>query len=138
MARLQIRWQSVGRAAAIAAAVIAGIVSLPALLGSDRPPPVPPDVGLRPAPVASAPPPAPGPDPAPPAAPKREPGVHHRLVKRRHRPHPRPHRGRPRPAHHGHSRPPQTAPPPVTAPTYVPPVYSYVPPPPRSEFGIER
>ena len=33
----QIRWQSVGRAAAIAAAVIAGIVSLPALLGSDRP-----------------------------------------------------------------------------------------------------
>ncbi len=48
-----------GRVAAIVAAAIAGIASLPALLGSDAPPPVPPDVGLTP-PANSAPLPASG------------------------------------------------------------------------------
>src|SRR5436190_23513449 len=52
MAGRQIRWRSVGRAAAVAAAVIAGIISLPALLGSDKPPPVPADVGLAPSPTS--------------------------------------------------------------------------------------
>ena len=45
---MQLRWASVGRVAAIAAAVVAGVAGLPALLGSDRPPPVPADVGLAP------------------------------------------------------------------------------------------
>ena len=44
----QIRWARVGRIAAIAAAGVLGIASLPALLGGDAPPPVPPDVGLAP------------------------------------------------------------------------------------------
>src|SRR3954466_11680414 len=51
----QIRWASVGRAAAVVAAAIAGIVSLPALLGSDAPPPVPADVGLAQAPLTTQP-----------------------------------------------------------------------------------
>jgi hypothetical protein len=67
MAGRQIRWPSVGRAAAIGLAVIAAIAALPALLGSDGPPPVPEDVGLVPPPVpvgAEAPEPL-GPEPPP-------------------------------------------------------------------------
>ncbi len=59
-----------GRVAAIVAAAIAGIASLPALLGSGAPPPVPPDVGLTPAPASLDPPAAfPPPNPAPKANP---------------------------------------------------------------------
>ena len=60
MAGRKIRWANAGRAAAIAAAVLAGLASLPALLGGDEPPPLPEDVGLAqvaPPPVAV--PPAP-------------------------------------------------------------------------------
>src|SRR2546423_1240045 len=53
MAGRQIRWRSVGRAAAGAAAVIAGVISLPALLRSDKTPPVPADVGLAPTPASA-------------------------------------------------------------------------------------
>jgi len=63
MAGRQIRWPGVGRVAVIGAAVIAAIAALPALMGSDRPPPVPEDVGLLPAPSASV------PEPLPPRAP---------------------------------------------------------------------
>src|SRR3954463_9998393 len=84
----QIRWSSVGRVAAVVAAAIAGIVSLPALLGSDAPPPVPPDVGITPAPVAATPAPVEAPTPPPPAPkPKRRQSahrvVHHRPPARR-------------------------------------------------------
>jgi hypothetical protein len=61
MAGRQIRWASVGRIAAIAAAALAGIASLPALLGGDAPPPVPADVGLAPPPTTN-----PNPTAAPP------------------------------------------------------------------------
>jgi hypothetical protein len=136
----QIRWRSVGRAAAIAAAAIAGIISLPALLGSDKPPPVPPDVGLRPAPAeptpAATPQAAASPDTPPPAVPKRAPGNRHRLAERnRHREQSHPDRERRHPRHQQHNPLPETTPAPT--PSYTPPVYSYVPPPPP-EFGIER
>jgi hypothetical protein len=143
----QIRWGSVGKAAAIVAAAIAGIASLPALLGSDRPPPVPPDVGLAPPPT-SAPLQAPvTPPPArstPPTPTRRD---HHRLAKRkrdRERSHPRrershPDREHPHP-HRKHARHPHEpdAPPVASPPAYAPPVYSYVPPPSQGEFQIER
>jgi hypothetical protein len=71
MAGKQIRWQSVGRIAAVAVALIAAVAALPSLLGSDSPPPVPDDVGLVPPPIdatAELPPeplsPAPPPIPA--------------------------------------------------------------------------
>jgi site-specific DNA-cytosine methylase len=134
----------VGRAAAIAAAVVAGIVSLPALLGSDRPPPVPPDVGLA-APPATDPVAA---DPArvePPtaAAPKDRPG-RHRAARRHPESHlVRTHQSggkRSRQSHRGRqheAQPVAEAPPPHPAPTYVPaPVYS--PPPQPGEFLFER
>src|SRR5215204_6209442 len=63
MAGRQIRWPGVERVAVIGAAVIAAIAAFPALMGSDRPPPVPADVGLVPLP------PAPAPQPLPHAAP---------------------------------------------------------------------
>jgi hypothetical protein len=50
----QIRWASLGRALAIGAIVLLGVISLPSLLGGGSPPPLPKDVGL-----AQAPPPAP-------------------------------------------------------------------------------
>lgn len=56
----KIRWANAGRAAAIAAAVLAGLASLPALLGGDEPPPLPEDVGLaQVAPSSVTAPPAP-------------------------------------------------------------------------------
>jgi hypothetical protein len=122
----QIRWASVGRVATIVAAVIAGVLSLPALLGGDAPPPVPPDVGLTPSPVATAVPP-----PAQPTVPQRVPKPHHRKP-------PRPKLVKRTPArrhdHHHKSSPPDVAAlPPV--PTYVP---SYAPPPRPGEFQFER
>jgi hypothetical protein len=63
MAGRRIRWANAGRAAAIAAAVLAGLATLPALLGEDEPPPLPEDVGLGG--VAPA---APAPVPPTPAA----------------------------------------------------------------------
>ena len=48
----RIRWANAGRAAAIAAAVLAGLATLPALLGEDEPPPLPEDVGLAGGPAA--------------------------------------------------------------------------------------
>jgi hypothetical protein len=126
----------VGRAAAIGAAVIAGIVSLPALLGSDRPPAVPPDVGLTPRPAV---------DPIPAGAaaiePPAPPAPKERSVDRRPaKPHVvREHSARPkRSRHHGHHRErprPKASPPP-------PPIYApapvYVPPPQPGEFRFER
>jgi hypothetical protein len=119
----QIRWASVGRVAAIVAAAIAGILSLPALLGGDAPPPVPPDVGLTQAPIPAAPPAAPQP-PAPQSRKQPEP----------------PHsRSRPRPVRRPHHHHPThaaagtvTA---IPAPAYVP---SYPPAPQPSEFQFER
>ena len=127
MSGRQIRWASVGRVAAIVAAAIAGIISLPALLGGDAPPPVPSDVGLAPPPIASMAPHAPQP-PAPPPQHVTKPHHHNpprpKLVKRTHR----------RRHHHQKSSPPDGASlPPV--PTYVP---SYAPPPRPGEFQFER
>jgi hypothetical protein len=124
--------------------VIAGIVSLPALIGSDKPPPVPPDVGLAPAPAnngASAETAVPNPAPKADAD-----GVgkffrHTRKNSPRRRSsrgqrHERAHRS----ARHSHARQGNSerthAPP--SLPVFSPPVYSYVPPPTPGEFQIER
>jgi len=138
----QIRWASLGRVAAIAAAVLAAIVSLPALLGGERPPPVPADVGLAPPAVAE--PVAPAVMPAetsqPVANPEHlQPKGKNRLRKRDantgRREQPRrdlrsPHRK------HRNEGGEQVARAPAPAPTYVPaPVYS---PPPPGEFRFER
>jgi hypothetical protein len=134
MAGTQIRWRSVGRGAAIAAAVIAGIFSLPALLGNDKPPPVPPDVGL--APPAAAPQAAAAPPPASSASPSRS--SHHRMARRRphrRRSHPRRQRSHTDRRHYTHHDQPRATPAPSS---YSPPVYSDVPAPPRPEFGFER
>jgi hypothetical protein len=115
----------------IAIAVIAGIVSLPALLGSDRPAPVPADVGLAPPPAEPVPADVPAATPAAmPRPPKQAKGARHR----RKRSHPR---------HSPHREAPETVVPPSTSVSpstsaYTPPVYSYVPPPARPEFGFER
>jgi hypothetical protein len=129
----------VGRAAAIAAAVIAGIASLPALLGSDRPPPLPADVGLVPPPQAAD---------AAVAAPAARPAAGDRVkpradhpdlalaADRRSRSH-----GRRRKRTHPprHARPAQPAPAISAQPSSAaPPAYSYVPPPSSGEFRIER
>jgi hypothetical protein len=153
MAGRRIRWANAGRAAAIAAAVLAGLATLPALLREDEPPPLPEDVGLGGMAPARA--------PVPPAAPlttkpavTAQPG--RRATKRR------PERGdggrtvnqgRPggpgrrarhgeknrRARHGGRERDSEAAgaPPPVAVPTYVP---TYAPPPAapgRREFRIE-
>src|SRR4051794_29474796 len=132
MAPRQIRWGTVGRVAAVAAAGITGIVSLPALLASGSPPPVPSDVGLAPPPTTAS-QPLFNPPSAPPAHPRRR--LAHRSTVRE-RPHPpgkRSHPHRVRGADH--------APPPsgsASSPAYPAPVYSYVPPSRHEEFGFER
>jgi hypothetical protein len=137
MAGRQIRWQSVGRVAAIAAAVIAGIVSLPALLGSDKPPPVPSDVGLAP-PSASAPAHASLSNPAP----KGDRGGSGDFVRHIRKKSPRDRSSdRPKRRHvhpHARQRRPSESPAPPSLPVPAPPVYSYVPPPTPDQFGIER
>jgi len=124
----QIRWSSVGRAAAIAAAAIAGVAALPALLGGDRPPPVPADVGLVPPPAGSpvtAPAGPPAPDPATRAH-------RHRPAKlSRHVPRSSPRR--PAKRRHGAVLRPSTPSLPVPAP----PAYSYALPPSGDNLGIE-
>jgi hypothetical protein len=121
---------------AIALAAIAGIAALPALLGGEKPPPMPPDVGLiRPAaapPTAAVPPPAPVPKPSPVEEPPRQPA--RRLAgKPSHEPR---RSGRHRRRHH--QRSPDPPAPPVPSSSSAPPVYSYVPPPHNGEFRIER
>jgi hypothetical protein len=134
----------VGRAVAIAAAVVAGIVSLPALLGSDRPPPVPPDVGLAP-PEAADPIPANSVpvEPATAGGQKDRPGRHHPARRHPARSHlVREHQGRgkrSRQSHPGrqHEDQPVAEASPPPAPAYVPaPIYS--PPPQSGEFRFER
>jgi hypothetical protein len=128
----QIRWATVGRFGGIALAIIIGIASIPALLGSDRPPAIPPDVGLAPPPqtVQLAPP-----TDAPPAspAPAPQPGRSDRRLARRERPRerPLPRRERhPRERHRGHHL--------EQTPDQPAPVYSYSPPPSSSDnLGIE-
>jgi hypothetical protein len=139
MAGLQIRWRSVGRAAAIGVAVIAGIISLPALLGSDRPPPVPPDVGLTAPPAEPVPATVPPPPASPMPAPKRSGRRDHRLAKekkssKRSRPG---RKGSKRRNDPGRTHSDETVPAPAAL-IYSPPVYSYVPPPSPGEFQIER
>jgi hypothetical protein len=129
----QIRWASVGRVAAIVAAALAGIASLPALLGGDAPPPVPPDVGLAPPPVAAA--SIPGADASPPV-PAAKPAKRRRG--HRHAPRPTSHRaghGRRHRRHHGHATDGATseAPSAIYGPA---PLYSPAPAP--GEFRIER
>jgi hypothetical protein len=134
MAGRQIRWMSLGKVVAIAAAAIVGIVSLPALLGSDAPPPVPPDVGLSPAPVATVPLPAQRSAGLPPVAPKPRPAKHPLARHERVRERPHPHRERP----HDHHKADNTRAPPTTLPpTSSSPVYSQAPPPAPGEFQIE-
>jgi hypothetical protein len=153
VAGLQIRWRSLGRAGAIAAAAIAGILSLPALLGGDRPPPVPADVGL--APVQEAPPATATPVTKMAATPdrrasqgrhSRQGGEHPHLRRERSHPRlershprkqPRPRRVQPHPAaDDSPSHPAPSVPPP--SPPASSPAYSYVPPPSPGEFRIER
>jgi len=130
----------VGRAAAIAAAAIAGIASLPALLGGEEPPPVPPDVGLAALPASIG------------APAKADPSRSGKLFRhtRRNFPkrasgHGRQHRRQRRSPQHSHVRlrhahPPGMAPSsPVPAqPAPSPPAYSYVPPSSPGEFRFER
>ncbi|MGA8925251.1 MAG: hypothetical protein WB462_03415 [Solirubrobacterales bacterium] len=128
-----------GRATAIAAAGIAGIVSLPALLGSDKPPSVPADVGLV-QPPPSAPPPPPLTQAASPAPTAKSRRTRRRQAGRRgprEHPHPLGEHPHPRNHHHAHGvrRTPAASPSPSTA---SPPVYSYVPPPQPGEFRFER
>jgi hypothetical protein len=130
----------VGRAAAIAAAVVAGIVSLPALLGSDRPPPVPPDVGLTPPPAPDPVPAEPSPlEPPIPAAPEEgaappRTAKHHLVREKRARGSRSGHqRGR---GHHQPQRP-ATPPAPQTTPSYLPPPI-YAPPAQPREFRFEH
>jgi len=137
----QIRWASVGRAAAVVAAAIAGIVSLPALLGSDAPPPVPADVGLAQAPLTTQPAPVKA-RATPPRASRPKPlrPTGNRLAQRRPR-HRLAHR---RPPHHhlhhahashDHASTP-SAPAQAPSPAYIPaPAYS---PPLPGEFQFER
>ena len=132
-----------GRALGIAVAVVAGIISLPALLGSDRPPPVPADVGLAPPPAEPVPTHLPAATPAAlPRPSKLAKGGRRRVTghkpdldrpgfsgsHRRKRSHRR---------HSPHREAPEAVVPPSTS-AYTPPVYSYVPPPARPEFGFER
>jgi hypothetical protein len=134
----QIRWASVGRVAAIVAAAIAGIASLPALLGGDAPPPVPPDIGLAPLPIAAA--PIPGADaspPAPAAKPTKRRHRHrherrptHRSAGHRSAGHARRQRGHREHAAHGET---SEAPSAIYGPAPL-----YVPPPSPGEFRIER
>ena len=146
MSGRRIRWANAGRAAAIAAAVLAGLATLPALLGEDKPPPLPEDVGL--AGVAPAPPPPMPPAPVtPPEAAMRAPmgaardpaagGAARRESagrRGRHDDGRRDDGGRGAGRRRGDSQSGAEA----TAPAYVP---SYVPPVPatslRSEFQIE-
>jgi hypothetical protein len=125
-------------------AVIAGIVSLPALLGSDKPPPVPPDVGLTPTPATVA---APAVEELPNKAPTAGPGGRGKFFRhtRKNSPRRRSSRGQRherthRSARHSHARQGNSertyAPP--SLPVFSPPVYSYVPPPTPGEFQIER
>jgi hypothetical protein len=142
MAGRQIRWRSAGRAAAIAVAVIAGIISLPALLGSDRPPPVPDDVGVAPPSAdvgsvrAALPKPAPKADPGGTGAlfrhirkksPRRpsSDGSKHR------RSHEAPQRSHARRRHPDESHPAPSLPVPAAA------VHSYTPQPSSDNLGIE-
>src|SRR5512139_724201 len=136
----RVRWAKLGRVAAIAVAGVAGIAALPALLGGDRPPPVPADVGLTPAPIPT--PQAPArraePTPRPPRATRRKrtrPDGHlpssdrrrsgrHPRVQRGARPDARPEGGRLR----GRAA--------VTATVDTPPPAN--PPPPPGEFSFER
>jgi hypothetical protein len=142
---MQLRWASVGRAVAIAAAVIAAIAGLPALLGSDRPPPVPADVGLAtvdPTDVWLPPDPAPVSD----AAAARTPSSAYA------KPSPKPAKRRPakggRPERHARRRggeraerrPGAAAPAPsvqAVSPAYLP-APSYSPPSVTGEFRFER
>jgi hypothetical protein len=135
MAGRQIRWPGVGRVAVIGAAVIAAIAALPALMGSDRPPPVPADVGLLPPPSASAPPPAPlAPEvPSQPRSPahqiRRQKGDSANGKRPRHLD-----RGRRRKGTDSQEDEADSDVSPTPSPVYVP---SYAPPPPIREFRIE-
>ena len=123
-----------GRIAAIAAAAIVGIASLPALLGGDAPPPVPADVGVAP-PATGAPPAPPPVAPVVVAPPSDDAPAPPRLAKRRRAREPaHPLKERTRPRHHR----PQEVDPAPPPPVHNPPVYSYVPPPSPGEFHIER
>ena len=66
MAGRRIRWRILARIAAVALAAAAAVASLPALLGSGAPPPVPDDVGLAPPLTAATDPPSEPLSPAPP------------------------------------------------------------------------
>jgi len=127
----------VGRVVAVAAAAIAGILSLPALLGSEAPPPVPADVGLAPSPAsveATA-------DPAPRnPAPKADPGPSGELFRHTRKKSARRATADTKPRHPAHGRPKrrgstiQTSSPPslpVPAPVYIPPAAA-------EHFGFER
>jgi hypothetical protein len=138
MAGRRIRWASVGRAAAIALAVIGGLIALPALLGGGSPPPVPADVGLAPPPATAQLPPAPA--VPPPALPverpqgKRDHG-RERSLPRRARSHPERKRLHARHRHHDNTEAPSA---PALPPLSAAPTYSYVPPPSPGEFRFER
>src|SRR4051794_11994308 len=133
MAPRQIRWGTLGRVLAVVAAAVAGIVSLPALLGSDSPPPVPADVGLAPAPTtASQSPLIPQSPSMPPARPRRRLAHRSRV---RERTHPPPKRSHPHRNQGRHDAQPPSGP--ASVPSYPAPVYSYVPPSRHEDFGFE-
>jgi hypothetical protein len=83
----QIRWGSVAKIGACGLLAVAIATSLPALLGSEEPKPLEPDVGLPqaalPAPGVPLPPPSPKPVKPKKQKPREHPGRRHRL---RHKP----------------------------------------------------
>src|SRR5512144_1150684 len=137
----RVRWAKLGRVAAIA---VAGIAAPRALLGGDRPRPVPADVGLPPAPIPA--PQAPTrraePTPRPPRATRRKrtrPDRHLPSPDRR-RPgrHPRAQRGARHDARPGGGRLRGRAAVTAAAPATVDTPPPANPPPPPGEFSFER
>jgi hypothetical protein len=120
MRRFVVNRETAAKLAAVALVAIALVVSLPALMESEQPAPLPPDVGLPQAP-APLPAPSPAPKPAAPrraAKPRKE---HHMGRKRRHHEHHE---------HHQHAAEAPAAP--AAPPVYVPPSGT------REDFGFEQ
>jgi hypothetical protein len=112
----EIRWESVGKIAAGLLLAVAIVISVPSLLSSDQPEPLPPDVGL---PQAATPVAVPPPPPPPKPKPKRK-----RTPARK-------------PKHDRPVEPPKEE---ETTPAPAGPIVAALPPPPGTyeDFGFER
>jgi hypothetical protein len=140
MAGRRIRWRSAARIAGIAFAAIGAIAAIPALMGSDAPPPVPADVGLIPTQTAVSPPPPPAAPEPPVASPRVKNKARNRTDAKQERGANRHRKPKKEGGANGHRKPPRRQrgetdgpdPPPLPAP-----VQNYAPRPILPEFGIE-